>query len=104
MLPAGLTPHLLGLLWPASEAPESVQEDGLWEMRQPLPSGRPSCPVSLADLSGRGPPEWPSLGSIAEPISWQCDTNGHRIKTPRPVLIWTATGAWTGGRGSVRGP
>lgn len=49
MLPAGLTPHLLGLLWPASEAPESVQEDGLWETRQPLPSGRPSCPVSLAD-------------------------------------------------------
>lgn len=89
---------------PVSEAPGSEQKSGLWETCRPRPLGHESCPVSPADLAGRGSPEWPSSGSMAEPISWQRDTNGRRIKRPRPILIWTATVARTGRAGCGQRP
>lgn len=37
--------------------------------------------VSPADLTGLSSTEEAFLGSMAEqPVSWQCDTNGHRTK------------------------
>lgn len=72
-----------------SEAPDSVQKDGLCPQAAELPP----CPPLTSPGTG---PRAASSGSIAEPISWQRDTNGRRIKRPRPRLIWTARGAWTG--------
>lgn len=64
--------------------------------------GPQSCPVSPADLAGHRAPARPPSGSIAEPISGLRDTNGRRIKPPRPRLSWAATGAGPGraGRGA----
>lgn len=56
-------------------------EDGLWEGSAAfaLRLGE-AVTVSPADLTGLSSTEEAFLGSMAEPVSWQCDTNGHRTK------------------------
>jgi hypothetical protein len=54
--------------------------------------------MSPADLEWYGPSEQAFLGSMTELVSWQCDTNGCRIKTSRRILNWTVAGVdgWGG--------